>query len=90
STGLTALMGVTEPAMYGINVVYKRPFMASLIGGAAGGGFAMMFGVKAYVLTGNGGIPGLPGLVGDTFVYALIAMALAFIVALIFSYIFGI
>ncbi|EAK9498294.1 PTS beta-glucoside transporter subunit EIIBCA [Listeria monocytogenes] len=90
STGLTALMGVTEPAMYGINVVYKRPFMASLIGGAAGGGFAMMFGVKAYVLTGNGGIPGLPGLVGDTFVYALIAMALAFIVALIFSYILGI
>ncbi|MBC6118908.1 PTS transporter subunit EIIC, partial [Listeria innocua] len=40
STGLTALMGVTEPAMYGINVVYKRPFTASLIGGAAGGGFA--------------------------------------------------
>ncbi|WP_239257070.1 beta-glucoside-specific PTS transporter subunit IIABC [Listeria ilorinensis] len=90
STGLTALMGVTEPAMYGINIVYKRPFIASLIGGAAGGGFAMMFGVKAYVMTGNGGIPGLPGLVGDTFVYALIAMALAFVVALIFSYIFGI
>ncbi|MBF2373867.1 PTS glucose transporter subunit IIA [Listeria seeligeri] len=90
STGLTALMGVTEPAMYGINIVYKRPFMASLIGGAAGGGFAMLFGVKAYVLTGNGGIPGLPGLVGDTFVYALIAMALAFVVSLIFSYIFGI
>ncbi len=33
SAGLTALMGITEPAMYGINLRYKRPFLAVMIGG---------------------------------------------------------
>lgn len=32
STGLTAVMGITEPAMYGINMKFKKPFIAALIG----------------------------------------------------------
>ena len=37
SAGLTALMGITEPAMYGINLRYKRPFLAVMIGGGVAG-----------------------------------------------------
>ncbi|WP_019912467.1 beta-glucoside-specific PTS transporter subunit IIABC [Paenibacillus sp. HW567] len=81
STSVTALMGVTEPAMYGVNMKYKKPFIAAMIGSAAGGGFALAFGVKAYALAGNGGIPGLPGLVGQTFWYALGGMGIAFVIA---------
>ncbi|MEG9463698.1 MAG: PTS transporter subunit EIIC, partial [Bacillus amyloliquefaciens] len=39
TTGITALMGITEPAMYGVNMRLKKPFAAALIGGAAGGAF---------------------------------------------------
>lgn len=90
STSFTALMGVTEPAMYGINMKYKRPFAAAMIGSAIGGGFGLAFGAKAYVLAGNGGLPGLPALVGQTFWYSLIAMILAFVVSAIMAVIFGI
>ncbi|KQY94054.1 PTS beta-glucoside transporter subunit IIA [Paenibacillus sp. Root52] len=90
STSFTALMGVTEPAMYGVNMKYKKPFAAAMIGSAVGGGFALAFGAKAYVLAGNGGLPGLPSLIGQTFWYSLGGMALAFIVGTIMSVVFGI
>jgi len=90
STSFTALMGVTEPAMYGVNMTYKKPFIAGMIGSAAGGAFAMGFGVNAYVLAGNGGLPGLPAMIGPTFVYAIISMAIAFVVATAVSLILGI
>ncbi|WP_151737756.1 beta-glucoside-specific PTS transporter subunit IIABC [Paenibacillus tengchongensis] len=90
STSLTALMGVTEPAMYGVNMRYKKPFLAGMIGSAAGGGFALMFGVNAYVLAGNGGIPGIPAFIGSTFWYAIGGLAIAFVVSLIVSVLLGI
>ncbi|WNS46689.1 beta-glucoside-specific PTS transporter subunit IIABC [Paenibacillus sp. MMS20-IR301] len=90
STSFTALMGVTEPAMYGVNMKYKKPFIAAMIGSAAGGGFALAFGAKAYALAGNGGIPGLPGLVGQTFWYAFGGMVIAFAVAAVVTVMLGI
>lgn len=90
STSFTALMGVTEPAMYGVNMKYKKPFAAAMIGSAVGGGFALAFGAKAYVLAGNGGLPGLPSLIGQTFWYSLGGMILAFVVGAIMSTVFGI
>ncbi|MFM9279332.1 beta-glucoside-specific PTS transporter subunit IIABC [Paenibacillus jiagnxiensis] len=90
STSFTALMGVTEPAMYGVNMRYKRPFTAGMIGSAAGGGFALAFGTNAYVLAGNGGIPGLPALIGPTFWFGLGGMVIAFVVAAIAAVILGI
>ncbi|MNB88435.1 PTS system beta-glucoside-specific EIIBCA component [compost metagenome] len=89
STSFTALMGVTEPAMYGVNMKYKKPFIAAMIGSAAGGGFALAFGAKAYALAGNGGIPGLPGLVGQTFWYAFGGMVIAFVVGAIVTVLLG-
>ncbi|PZT56796.1 beta-glucoside-specific PTS transporter subunit IIABC [Paenibacillus silvae] len=90
STSFTALMGVTEPAMYGVNMKYKKPFAAAMIGSAVGGGFALAFGAKAYVLAGNGGLPGLPSLVGQTFLYSFGGMIIAFVVGTIVSILFGI
>lgn len=59
STGISALFGITEPAMYGVNIRHKKPFFASLIAGGAGGLFATIFGVKVYafVMPGITGIP---------------------------------
>lgn len=52
SATIAAITGVTEPAIYGINFKYKKPFLASAIGGAAGGAFASFFGLKAYAMGG--------------------------------------
>ncbi|UVO06684.1 beta-glucoside-specific PTS transporter subunit IIABC [Pectobacterium polonicum] len=88
STSFSALMGVTEPAMYGINIRFKRPFAAALIGGACGGGFASAFGVKTYAYALSG-LPGLPALVGETFGWALVSLVIAFTVATIITYLIG-
>lgn len=76
--------------MYGVNMTYKKPFIAGMIGSAAGGAFGMGFGVNAYVLAGNGGLPGLPAMIGPTFGYAIASMAIAFVVATVVSLILGI
>lgn len=59
STGISAIFGITEPAMYGVNIREKKPFFASLIAGGIGGFVATMFGVKVYafVMPGITGIP---------------------------------
>lgn len=55
---LSAYMGITEPAIFGVNIRYKRPFIAGMIGGAVGGLFAALthVGVSAYGVTGIFGI----------------------------------
>jgi len=59
STGISAIFGITEPAMYGVNIREKRPFFASLIAGGIGGSVATLFGVKVYafVMPGITGVP---------------------------------
>ncbi|MGH2182902.1 PTS transporter subunit EIIC, partial [Enterococcus faecalis] len=37
SSGFTALLGITEPALYGVNLKYKKPFLAVIIAGAMSG-----------------------------------------------------
>ncbi|WNM24405.1 beta-glucoside-specific PTS transporter subunit IIABC [Demequina capsici] len=89
STSFTGFMGVTEPALYGIAIPLRRPLIATMIGGAAGGAISLGFGAKAFVLAGNGGIPGIPALIGDTFVWAIIAIVVAAVVAFVASVMLG-
>lgn len=88
TTSFSAAMGITEPAMYGINIRYKRPFAAALLGGACGGAFAMAMGVKTYAFALSG-LPGIPALVGPTFMYALLSLAIAFGSAALFTVLLG-
>ncbi|HEY0187308.1 MAG TPA: beta-glucoside-specific PTS transporter subunit IIABC [Cellulomonas sp.] len=83
STGFTALMGVTEPGLFGLLVPMRRVFLASMIGGAAGGAISLGFGAKAYALVGNSGLPGLPGLAGASFGWSIAAIAVTFVVSLV-------
>lgn len=52
--------GVTEPAMYGINIKYKTPLYASMIGSLVGGCIAGLGKAFAYAMSGTGGIFALP------------------------------
>ena len=78
TTSITALMGITEPAMYGVNMRLKKPFAAALIGGAAGGAFYGITGVASYIVGGNAGLPSIPVFIGPTFLYALIGLFISF------------
>ncbi|MGG1441808.1 beta-glucoside-specific PTS transporter subunit IIABC [Brevibacillus laterosporus] len=89
STSITATMGITEPAMYGVNMRLKKPFIAALIGGAVSGAFISLFNTKAYIVGGNAGLPGLPILIGETFWYAIIGMLIAFVVGAVMTYLLG-
>ncbi|WP_299833131.1 beta-glucoside-specific PTS transporter subunit IIABC [uncultured Metabacillus sp.] len=62
--GITGLMGITEPALYGVNLPKKYPLYAAMIGGASGGLYAGLMGVSRYA-TGASGIPAIPLYVGE-------------------------
>ncbi|MHC5216423.1 beta-glucoside-specific PTS transporter subunit IIABC [Enterococcus sp. LJL128] len=47
---ISGLFGVTEPAIYGVTLPKKKPFILGCIGGAIGGGVAGLMGTKAYAL----------------------------------------
>lgn len=85
---LSAFMGITEPAIFGVNVRFMRPFVAGMIGGACGGALASIMNVYA---TANG-VTGLFGflITTDCFVGYLLTMAVSFAVAFAASWIMGI
>ncbi|KYG29248.1 beta-glucoside-specific PTS transporter subunit IIABC [Alkalihalobacillus trypoxylicola] len=56
SAGISASIGITEPAMYGVNMKYKKPFIFALISSGILGAFAGWYGFKAFTM---GGLPGL-------------------------------
>ncbi|MDQ0661013.1 beta-glucoside-specific PTS transporter subunit IIABC [Paenibacillus sp. W2I17] len=92
STGLTAFMGITEPAMYGINMKFKKPFIAALIGGAAGGAFMGIFQAKAFVPVGLAGLPSVAAYISSdisTLIYAVGGALVALLVAAVLTYILG-
>lgn len=88
STSFSAAMGITEPAMYGVNMRLKKPFLAALIGGGLGGALAVSFGVKAYAFTMSG-LPGIPALAGPTFLYAMASLLVSFVVAAVVTVVLG-
>lgn len=80
--------GITEPAIYGVAVRYKRPLIGAIIGGAAGGAFIGGMQTKAFAFV-FGGLTTLPAFVGKTFIYYAIGLAICFIVGAIATMILG-
>ncbi|MCL7871644.1 beta-glucoside-specific PTS transporter subunit IIABC [Bacillus altitudinis] len=91
STLLPSFFGITEPAIYGVTLRLKKPFYASLIGGAVGGCFYGLFSVKTTAFS----IPGITSLPTyimkgtNNFQLALIGIALSFIVSLLITILLG-
>ena len=85
---LSAFLGITEPAIFGVNVRFMRPFIAGMIGGACGGALASIMHVYA---TANG-VTGIFGLLitADTLGGYILTMAVAFGIAFAASWIMGI
>ena len=86
---LSAFLGITEPAIFGVNLRFRKPFFLSLIAGAIGGGLASILG-----LAGNGSgitiIPGTMLYVGNgQLAQYLLMVAVSFALGFALTYMFG-
>lgn len=91
TAAFSAFMGVTEPAIYGVFVKYRRPFIAVLIGGGLGGLYAGIMNVVGYAPVG---LLGITSFIGDqnyaNFYNAMIGVVIGFIGAGVAAYALGI
>ncbi len=91
STGITALMGITEPSLYGVTLKLKRPLVASMIGGAIAGLYAGLSGLVRYAFV-SPGLAALPAFIGENpmnIVHAIITCLIAFFGTFIIAYLIG-
>lgn len=87
---ISAYLGVTEPAMFGINLKYIYPFVAAMIGSGFAGMFSNLMGVRANAI-GVGGLPGLlaiNGTEGGGWLAFTIAMVIAVVVPIFLTVFF--
>ena len=82
---LSAFMGITEPAIFGVNVRFGKPLIAGMAGGACGAAIASIMGVYA---TANG-VTGLFGflITTESFLGYLLTFVVATVVAFVLSWI---
>ena len=86
---LSAFLGITEPAIFGVNLRFRKPFFLSLIAGAIGGGLASILGLAG---TGNGitVIPGTMLYIGNgQLAQYLLMVAVSFVLGFALTYMFG-
>ncbi len=88
SSTVSAFLGITEPAMYGVNLRLKKPFIAALIGSGIGGAFITGFGVtaSAFVLPG---LTSLPVFSGPKFIYLIIGLIITIAVTMVLTFLLG-
>lgn len=84
SSGITGVCGITEPVLYGINLRYKTPLIAAMIGGGTGGLFMGITHVNRFA-SGSPGLLTLPVYIGgdgmNNFFMACIGAAISFVVS---------
>lgn len=92
SASLTALMGITEPALFGVALRFKTPFVGVMIGGGIGALVAGILSLKAYAIAG----PGLASIAmfigGDdpkNIIYAAVTMIVSIAAAFAATWILG-
>lgn len=83
AAGISALLGITEPAMFGVNLKLRYPFIGAIVGSGIGSAYIAFFKVKAIAL----GTAGLPGFISINPVHAgwlhyFVGMTISFIIAI--------
>ncbi|WP_078553730.1 sucrose-specific PTS transporter subunit IIBC [Bacillus alkalicellulosilyticus] len=90
-SSLSAFLGITEPVIFGVNLKYRKPFIAALIGGAVGGGYVVFMNVaaNAFGLTGIPMLAIVAPLGVSNIVHYLIGFVLALVTAFVLTLILG-
>jgi len=80
SAAVSALLGITEPALFGVLTRYKKAFIAATIASSVASAFIAFFGVRlyGYILSS---IFSLPAYIGPYFVFALTGVVIALVLS---------
>ena len=82
SAALSAILGISEPAMYGFNLPSKYGFLGAMIGGAIGGLFAGIFKFRMYMIASSS-VVGIPAMFGGQGVLNVIIGILTIIISFV-------
>lgn len=91
ASAVSAIMGITEPALYGVTLKLKRPVVAAAIAAGIGGIFGGLFQVCLYIAQNC--ILAIPAFIGEkgmsNFLYGILMIIISFAGAFILTFIFG-
>ena len=91
TSGISALMGITEPALYGVTLKLKRPVVAAAIAAGIGGIFGGILQVSLYIAQNS--IMAIPAFIGDAgmsnLLYGLSMIAISFLGSFILTMVIG-
>ena len=80
ASGISALLGITEPAVFGVNLKLKYPFVGALIGSAVGSAYATFMKVLS-LSQGPAGLPGVIVIRPKSMVQYMVTMVITFVTA---------
>lgn len=84
TSSISAWLGITEPAMFGVNLRYKFPFIAAVIGSSIAGAIITIKGVKATSI-GVGGLPSFFSILVENWGIFFIGMAIVLVVPFVLT-----
>ena len=85
---ISCYLGVTEPALFGVNLKYGFPLVCGMIGSACAAVISVGFGVEALSI-GVGGLPGILSIKPEYYLIFLLAMAVAIVIPFVLTFIVG-
>ena len=85
---ISCYLGVTELALFGVNMKYGFPLVCGMIGSAIAAVISVGFGVQAFSI-GVGGLPGIISIKPEYWIYFLLAMAVAIVIPFALTIIVG-
>lgn len=89
TSGFSGLLGITEPAMYGINLKYKKPFYAAMISAGIASAIFFMFGGTSIAM-GMPGIFALGNIKANSFLALVLAVLISICLSIVLTMIMGI
>ena len=89
SSGVTALFGITEPAIFGFNLKYKKPFIAAMISGGIGAAYVYFWGGGATALI-LPGLLALPTYIAKSYIHIIIGVIISIACAFVTTLALGI
>ncbi|PLR97529.1 PTS system trehalose-specific EIIBC component [Bacillus sp. T33-2] len=84
TSSISAWLGITEPAMFGVNLRYRYPFIAAMAGSAAAGVLVSLYGVIAPSV-GVGGLPAFLSILTEFWGVFFIAIAIALVIPFVLT-----
>lgn len=91
SSGFTAVLGITEPSLYGVTLKLKKPLIAAMIGGGIAGIYAGAVGLVRYAFV-SPGLAALPAFIGENpmnIVHAIVTCLIAFVTTFVLTLVIG-